>query len=84
MKYLIFDTEQEAIAKENEISLGFGYAKPGINAATGAIMPDVLTVRWDIPRQISDGRWIITSPSDEGIEEESGWFSSSEVAYEKD
>jgi len=74
MKYLVFNTEQEALAKENKISKNMGYAKTGTNALTGAIVPDVLTVRWDIPKQISDGRWVIASPNNEGIENEDDWF----------
>jgi hypothetical protein len=74
MKYLVFNTEQEALAKENEISENMGYAKAGTNALTGDIVLDVLTLRWDTPRQISDGRWVIVSPNDEGIENEDDWF----------
>jgi hypothetical protein len=37
-------------------------------------VPDALTVRWDIPKQINDGRWIVTSPDDEGVGAEDDWF----------
>ena len=74
MKYLVFDTEQKALAKEKEISKSMGYAKAGTNAFTGNIMLNILTLRWDIPRQINDGRWIIASPNDEGVEAEDDWF----------
>jgi hypothetical protein len=74
MKYLVFDTEQEALDAEASISRAMGYAKPGVNAATGEPVPDVLTLRWAIPRQIADGRWVFPSPDDEGVEASDDWF----------
>lgn len=78
MKYRVFDTEQEALDAEREISEELGYAKPGVNAKTGQVVPDVLTVRWAVPRQIVDGRWVFPSPDDEGVEASDDWFSNSE------
>lgn len=63
MNLLIFDTEQEAIDAEAEISNQMGLPKYGVNAATQE--PDltaIVTERWDIPRQLEDGKWAITSP----------------------
>lgn len=74
MKYRVFNTEAEAIAAEAQISAAMGYTKPGINAATGEVQPDVLTVRWAVPQQITDGRWVFQSPDDEGIAAEEGWW----------
>lgn len=74
MKYLVFNTEEEALIAEKQISEDLGYSKPGVNAATGEIEPTVLTTRWDIPRKIKDGRWIITSPTDEGVDYDENWF----------
>ena len=74
MKYLIFDTEAEALAAEAQISAEIGYSKPGINAATGEVVPDVLTTRWAAPQQIADGRWVFESPNDDGVEAESDWW----------
>jgi hypothetical protein len=42
---------------------------------------DVLTLRWDTFRQINDGRWVIASPNDEGIENKDDWFTFEE--YDK-
>ena len=74
MKYRAFNTEPEATAAEAAISEALGYAKPGINAATGEIVPDVLTVRWAIPQQIADGRWVFPSPDDTGVEADPEWW----------
>jgi hypothetical protein len=74
MRYRIFSTEAEAIAAEAAISEALGYAVPGTNAATGEIVHDVLTVRWAVPVQISDGRWVFQSPDDEGVEAEPDWW----------
>jgi len=79
MKYRVFQTEAEAIAAEAAISAGMGYSAPGINAATGEVQPDVLTVRWAIPQQISDGRWVFVSPDDEGVEAEADWWPQEEI-----
>ena len=78
MKYRVFDTEQEALDAEREISEEMGYAKPGVNAKTGQVVPDVLTVRWAVPRQIVDGRWVFPSPDDEGVEASDDWWPLSE------
>ncbi len=63
MNLLIFDTEQEAIDAEAEISKQMGLPKYGINAATQEVdFTSIETERWDIPRQLEDGKWAITSP----------------------
>ena len=74
MKYRIFDAEVEAIEAEAAISEAMGYAKPGVNAATGEISPDCLTIRWAIPQQIADGRWVFPSPDEQGVEYDPEWF----------
>lgn len=68
MKYRVFDTEAEAIIAEKAISDGMGYAKPGVNAATGAVVPEAVTSRWAIPVQIANGRWVFASPDDTGVD----------------
>jgi hypothetical protein len=82
MKYLVFDTEQEAIAAEAAISASMGYAKPGVNAATGAVVHDAPTMRWDIPQQIADGRWVFASPDDGGVDAEQDWWPASDYMEE--
>ena len=74
MKYLVFDTEAEALAAEAQISENMGYSKPGINAATGEVVPDALTTRWAVPQQIADGRWVFESHDDAGIEASPDWW----------
>ena len=75
MKYRVFNTEAGATAAEAAISQSMGYSRPGVNAATGAVVPSVLTVRWDVPRQIADGRWVIASPDhNTGIEAAPDWW----------
>ena len=73
MKYLVFLTEQEALEAEAAISESRGFSKPGVNAATGEIDLNALTVRWAEPQQIKDGRWVIPSPDDNG-EEAGDWW----------
>jgi hypothetical protein len=74
MKYRIFNTEAEAIEAEAAISAEMGFAKPGVNAATGEISPNCLTTRWAVPQQISDGRWAFPSPDEQGVEYDPEWF----------
>jgi hypothetical protein len=62
MNLLIFDTEQEAIDAEAKISKQMGLPKYGINAATQEVDFNSIQIeRWDIPRQLEDGKWTITS-----------------------
>ena len=81
MKYRVFATEQEALDAEKAISDAMGYSKPGVNAKTGEVVPDALTVRWAIPQQIQDGRWVFVSPDDEGEEAGADWFPPPEEMY---
>jgi hypothetical protein len=81
MKYRIFETEEEAIAAEAAISAAMGYAKPGINAATGEVVPDAITTRWAVPQQIQDGRWVFVSPDNVGEEADANWFPAPEEVY---
>jgi hypothetical protein len=74
MKYRVFDTEHEAIASEAAVSVSMGYASAGVNAATGEVVPDALTIRWAIPQQIADGRWVYESPDDVGVEPSADWW----------
>jgi hypothetical protein len=63
MNLLIFNTEQEATDAEFEISRQMGFPKYGINAATKEVdFTAAQTERWDIPHQLEDGKWAITSP----------------------
>ena len=69
MKYRTFNTEQEAIAAEAQVAADIGCIKIGVNAKTGLPAPDAqATVRWAIPQQIADGRWVFPSPDDTGVE----------------
>lgn len=75
MKYLIFDTEQEALAAEAKLAAAMGLAKVGVNAKTGQPEPEKqVTERWAIPQQIQDGRWVFVSPDDEGVEAGADWW----------
>jgi hypothetical protein len=49
-QHLVFDTEAEALAAEAEI------------VACMNLAPGAVTERWDIPREVADGRWVITKP----------------------
>jgi hypothetical protein len=65
MNLLIFNTEQEAIAAESEISKQMGLPKYGINTATQEVDFNSIQIeRWDTPRQLEDGKWAITSPEE--------------------
>jgi len=80
MKYLVFDTQLEAIAAEAQISLSMGYPKPGITAASGLVSLDTQgTDKWADVLQITDGRWVIASPDDTGVEAGPDWFMQEEL-----
>jgi len=81
MKYKVFATEAEALVAEKAISESLGYSKPGVNAKTGETVHDVLTLRWAVPQQITDGRWMIPSPDEDGVEAEENWFQIKEDIY---
>lgn len=82
MKYLIFDTEQEALAAEAKLAAAMGLAKVGVNAKTGQPEPEKqVTERWAIPQQIQDGRWVFVSPDDEGVEAGADWWPQEELLY---
>lgn len=64
MKYLVFNTEQEAIDAETQISLSMSFA----------VDSSAVTKQWAIPHQIADGRWVFESPDHTGVEAEEDWF----------
>ena len=74
MRWLIYTTETEAQTTEAAISAAMGLPAPGINAATGEPDWSAMTLRWAVPRQITDGRWVIPSPDDAGEEAQPGWW----------
>jgi hypothetical protein len=74
MRWLIYATETEAIAAERIIAQSMGLPRPGIDADTGAERPEAATTAWAIPQQITDGRWVLPSPDDSGVEGEPGWW----------
>lgn len=67
MKYLVFQTKQEALEAEAAISSAMGFPKSGVNAATGQLDNTAITERWAIPQQINDGRWVLPSPDENGV-----------------
>lgn len=73
-KYRVFNTQQEAIDAEAQVAANMGFPKPAVNAKTGKIYPDKLTIHWDEVRQIADGRWVFASPDEVGIDEDPGWW----------
>ena len=59
VEYYVFDTEATAIAAEAWISAAGGLPRTGKNAKTGQENPTACkTVRWAIPKQRLDGKWI--------------------------
>ena len=79
MIYYIFNTEQEALAAEQQIVDNVrqwvvanvpdalsedGLKLRGRNAKTGEFT-DAYTTRWAVPQQIVDGRWVFTKPTAE-------------------
>lgn len=82
MKYRVFNTEQEALDAEKAISEARGYSKPGVNAKTGEPVPEAVTTRWAVPKQIQDGRWVFPSPDDEGEEASEEWFEPAHIEEE--
>lgn len=75
MKYRVFDTEADALAAEAEISESLGLPIVGVNALTGEPDPSKTgTERWAVPEQIADGRWVIPSPNEIGVEQSTDWW----------
>jgi hypothetical protein len=79
MIYYIFNTEQEALAAEQQIVDNVrqwvaenvpdalsedGLKLRGRNAKTGEFT-DAYTTRWAVPQQIVDGRWVFAKPTSE-------------------
>ena len=79
MIYYLFNTEQEALAAEQQIVDNVrqwvsdnvpdalsedGLKLRGRNAKTGEFT-DAYTTRWAIPQQIVDGRWVFSKPTAE-------------------
>jgi len=78
MIYYIFNTEQEALAAEQQIVDNVrqveanvpdalsedGLKLRGRNAKTGEFT-DAYTTRWAVPQQILDGRWVFAKPTEE-------------------
>jgi len=64
-EYYVFNTEQEAIAAEQEISTIGQVPIIGTNAKTGEPNPDAQKVlRWAIPQQrATDNKWVFPKPS---------------------
>ncbi len=80
MKYLVFDTQLEAIEAEAQISLSMGYPKLGTKAVDGSVSLDTQgTDKWADVLQIADGRWVIASPDDTGVEAGPDWFIQEEL-----
>lgn len=69
MKYLVFNTKQEALDAELPISISLGFPKDST----------AVTKRWAIPQQIQDGRWVFVSPDDEGVEAGADWWPQEEL-----
>jgi len=73
MKFLLFDTQNEALEAEKVIAAALGYPKFGINAASGE--PATFeTVRYAVPMQFTTGKWGFKSPDDSGVEAQNSWF----------
>jgi hypothetical protein len=53
-----------------------------VNAKTGLPAPDAqATVRWAIPQQITDGRWVFPSPDNTGVEAGPEWWETEDAGY---
>ena len=66
--YFVFDTEAEAIAAEAQISIIGNAPVLGRNAATGKIETEKgKTLRWAIPQQRLDGKWVFPYMGDERL-----------------
>ena len=75
MLYRVFNTEQEAIAAEAQVSANLGLPKHGVNAKTGEIdTSSVLIDRWSSITQLTDGRYCFPSHDAEGVELDESLF----------
>ena len=75
MLYRVFNTEQEAIAAEAQVSADMGLPKHGVNAKTGQVdTSSILIERWSSITQLTDGRYCFPSPDSEGVELDDSLF----------
>lgn len=75
MLYRVFNTEQEAIAAEAQVSAQMGLPKHGVNAKTGEVdTSSVLIERWSDMIALNDGRFCFPSPDAEGVELDESLF----------
>jgi hypothetical protein len=73
MKYRVFDTEAEAEAAQALIFSSMVVAE----TRNGQPVLEPVTTRWAIPQQITDGRWVIPSPDETGVEASPDWWPAS-------
>ena len=81
MIYYVFDTEAEAIVAENTIVTNIktwaqtyspdaigpdGNSLRGRNAKTGELV-DNYTIKWAIPRERVDGKWVFEKPTQNAL-----------------
>jgi hypothetical protein len=69
MKYLVFDTEAEAEAAQALIFSSMAVAE----TRNGQPVLEPVTTRWDIPRELADGRFVVISHDGTGTEWQAEW-----------
>lgn len=63
MRYLIFQTIEEAIQAEIAISISMGLSKPAVNRVTGDVDETIQhTEKWAEPIELNTGEWAFPEP----------------------
>ena len=79
MRYLVLDTEAEALAAEASI---WQAMEPNIvELRDGVPVNPRITQRWAVPRALIDGRWVVAAFGNDGQEWSADWalFETEEV-----
>jgi hypothetical protein len=74
MHYQILST-QSITADDPAVQIALPVVLPNNARIAYTFAPEAqATERWAIPQQIVDGRWVIPSPDDTGVEPEPDWW----------
>lgn len=75
MKYFVFNLEQEALSKCDELNIDLGYPKYGVNALTGEVNYSAVTTKWADPILTATEVYVVPSPyEDQGVDEDPAWW----------
>jgi hypothetical protein len=78
--YKVFETEKEALDAEAQVSQVMGFVRVETShTPEQSTSSSQITERWDIPKQIADGRWVFVSPDNTGVAAGTDWWQQEEL-----